>query len=133
MTDANAFDWRSDESIVLRQQPCTAVYLNGRGELVIRQEDVMGDQNHMVWIAPESARLFASAILRVAGFEQPGLSESPPADGVTRKDPTAAERQRRRRAKQRCIRDSGRDAVNRHAYRPHTPTEESQLRLVAPE
>src|ERR1700690_2344280 len=36
--DPDEFDWATDDSVVLKEQPATAIYFNRRDQLVIRQE-----------------------------------------------------------------------------------------------
>jgi hypothetical protein len=47
-TDPNAFDWSTDDSVLLGEQFATAVYRNKRAAIVIRQEGVGGDDDHYV-------------------------------------------------------------------------------------
>ncbi|MCC6948849.1 MAG: hypothetical protein IT539_13860 [Bradyrhizobiaceae bacterium] len=49
------FDWSEDDSVVLKEQPATAVYINPKGCIVIRQEQgPMDDEDSFVFIAPEN-------------------------------------------------------------------------------
>jgi hypothetical protein len=67
--DAEEFDWRGDDSIVLREQPATAIYFNQRGCLVIRQERSW-DQNDDIFItiSPENAQTFLDKLCDVLGI-----------------------------------------------------------------
>ena len=61
------FDWENDNSIVLRSQPATAVYRNGSGGLVIRQErSWCEDSDPYVHISPENAVAFMEALAKRA-------------------------------------------------------------------
>jgi hypothetical protein len=61
------FDWSNDPSIVLRSQPATAIYHNGSGGLVIRQErSWCEDSDPYVHISPENAVAFMEALAKRA-------------------------------------------------------------------
>jgi hypothetical protein len=61
------FDWVSDPAIVIRRQPAIAIYINCRGELVIRQEaDIGFDGDECVFVRPDHAEKLAKAILNAA-------------------------------------------------------------------
>lgn len=123
------FDWSDQEDVVLPEQPATAVYVNPRGHIVIRQQDDHED----VWIIvqPQNARRLAAAILRAAGDDEAlgrllGSHSEAPSHGDRPKDPTAAERQRRYRE-----RNADRD-VTRNADRngPVTPDRNGHAPLL---
>jgi hypothetical protein len=65
--DSDDFDWGSDESIVLREQPATAIYHNKHGVLVIRQKGEW-DAEHDIfaYITPENCNVFMDALAKVA-------------------------------------------------------------------
>ena len=131
------FDWKSDDSIAVREQPAVAVYCNLYGGVTLRRERAWNEEDDcIIPIAKENVLAIIEAILRAAGenvrlYRENGMTcydidlpEAPqpaePKGGVApSRDPTASERQRRRRAKQRdshrdtCRddRDSGRDNV----------------------
>jgi len=49
------FDWANDPSIVLKAQPAIAVYVNRRGDVVVRQEgDDPYEGDEFVFIRPEN-------------------------------------------------------------------------------
>lgn len=58
------FDWENDDSIVLREQPATAIYRNPYGSLVIRQKRRWPDEEEdpIVVVSPESAVAFMEAL-----------------------------------------------------------------------
>lgn len=94
--------------IVLPEQRAIAVYPNGKGCLVIRQEaDWNDDEDSIVLVQPEHAERVAQALLNwaqeVLGREQPEEAEGAPA-GVNAQRPTAnalrQKRYRQRRARQ---------------------------------
>jgi hypothetical protein len=93
ITAADPFDWASDDAIVVPEQRGLAVYTNGSGAVVVRQQQGPGDRED-VWIVirPEHAQTIATAILREVGaaMEPASVPLSP-----------AALRQRRYREKQR--------------------------------
>jgi hypothetical protein len=78
-----------------REVPTVAVYLNPDNAIVLRKQRTWDeDGDTFIVIARCNAPVVAQAILEAAGFETATtLGEPLP------KDPTAAERQRRRRAK----------------------------------
>jgi hypothetical protein len=47
------FDWSTDNSVVVKPQPGVAVYENKAGDVVIRTQDITGDEDHFAFIAPE--------------------------------------------------------------------------------
>lgn len=107
MNEDREFDWRADaEDVVLPDQPATAVYVNPRGAVVIRQT-VEHDDDVWIIVQPSNAAALAKAILRAAGLTEDALEASP-----APKDRTAAERQRRYRARQH--RDG--DGVTRNGH-----------------
>ena len=65
--DHDDFDWFSDDSVVLKGQPATAVYHNAKGHLVIRQERNWSEEyDPYVTIAPENAVTFMEALAKRA-------------------------------------------------------------------
>jgi hypothetical protein len=68
-TDPNAFDWSTDDSVLLGEQFATAVYRNKRAAIVIRQEGVGGDDDHFVILRDAGAvhRLVAALHDEVGG------------------------------------------------------------------
>lgn len=49
------FDWIKDKAdIVLPEQPATAIYLNLRGDIVIRQERHDGEDDDLITVRPEN-------------------------------------------------------------------------------
>ena len=142
MTDsADTFDWASEDSIVLRDQPAIAIYSNRFQQVVIRCERSW-DQEDDVFVLVDFAHAirFAQAILVAASQEEVQFYretgrgcqdvevELPPdwnpeqaeveGSGPQPKDKTAAERMRRYRHKHR---NDERNGV----------TEEPKLKLVA--
>jgi hypothetical protein len=85
-------NWQDDPRIILHDQAAVAAYFDGAGDLVIEQRDTLGSEA-IIFIAPESLRLFAQAINGLAGD-------------------TGAERARRYREKKKSVtvRDAARDA-----------------------
>lgn len=63
------FDWEKDEdAVVLRSQAATAVYNNGSGDLVIRQEQRSDEsEENVVIIRKEHAQAFLDAICDALG------------------------------------------------------------------
>jgi len=67
--DEEDFHWTDDESIVLREQPATAIYINRDGSIAIRQERMWNeDEDSFVFVRPQNAIAFAKQFLKVAGY-----------------------------------------------------------------
>jgi ABC-type Zn uptake system ZnuABC Zn-binding protein ZnuA len=65
--DFEDFDWHDDPSVVLRTQPATAIYHNGNGHIVIRQERSWAQEDDpYVMISPENAVTFMEALAKRA-------------------------------------------------------------------
>jgi hypothetical protein len=65
--NSEEFDWDTDDSIVLREQPATAIYHNKHGVLVIRQKaDWDAEQDTFAFITPENCNVFMDALAKVA-------------------------------------------------------------------
>jgi NADPH-dependent ferric siderophore reductase len=65
--DENDFNWNDDDSIILREQPATAIYHNRYGVLVIRQKaDWDAEHDTFAFITPENAVVFMEAFAKVA-------------------------------------------------------------------
>jgi hypothetical protein len=62
-------DWQDDSRIILHDQAATAAYIADNGELVIVQRDTLGCAQGTIFIAPESIKLFAQAISRLAACD----------------------------------------------------------------
>ncbi|MDP2333848.1 MAG: hypothetical protein Q8M19_24490 [Reyranella sp.] len=110
------FDWYRDNAVVVREQPAIAIYRNVYGDITIRQKgeidpEPLEVEDVVIVVLPQNARRLAEAILAVAAaIPAPGpLALPAPADR------TAAERQRRHRAKRNgpCNRDTVTDTVTR--------------------
>ncbi len=107
------FDHRC-ESVVVREQRALAVFLNGDGSVVVRQECAWPDETEdpYVLIRPENAEAVARAILRAA-------AEARGDDAVTHESVTlpvtrnasSASRQKRYRERHRNVVTITRDAV----------------------
>ena len=62
------FSWTSDENVVLREQPATAVYFNQSGGFVIRQERAWyQDDDPFIHIAPNCIEEFIDKLTDLAG------------------------------------------------------------------
>jgi hypothetical protein len=65
--DEDDFNWNDDDSIILREQPATAIYHNRHGVLVIRQKaDWDTEHDTFAFITPENAVVFMEAFAKVA-------------------------------------------------------------------
>jgi hypothetical protein len=57
------FDWVKDKAdIVLPEQPATAVYLNLRGDVVIRQARDYGEDDDLITVRPENIPALISGL-----------------------------------------------------------------------
>lgn len=114
---SDTFNWDEiADDVVVPEQAAIAVYTNPKGDIVIRQAGQYGpDEDQWIAVAPIHALALAHAIAHAAGLELAATESAAP------KDRTAAERQRRYRA--------------RNAVTPrHTVTDgENVLPLVAAE
>lgn len=67
------FDWNTDESVALIEQPRTAIYFNKREQLVIRQEAGMCDEDDAyVFIAPSNVQTFLDRLCDAVGIPSAG-------------------------------------------------------------
>ena len=66
---SDKFDWRSDDSIILRYQPATAVYRNACNAVVIRQEGAGYEDDQFVILRDGEAvrRLVAALQAEIRG------------------------------------------------------------------
>ena len=91
--DGDTFDWNptKDEvhSIVIRDQPAIAVYINPHDEIVVRQRDHYGYDDQFVYITKENVPQVAERMLALAGYPTCEILSPEP------KDKTAAARQKR--------------------------------------
>jgi hypothetical protein len=65
------FDWSDQESVVLTEQPETAVYWNPRGELVIRQRR-WPDDDPCIFISPHNVAAFIDRLTDLCGIPTAG-------------------------------------------------------------
>lgn len=123
------FDWANDESVVLHSQSAIAVYPNNMGTIVIRQERGWNDDEDTVIVTAslDGAGAVARAILREVEAVRRDLGETP---WEAPKDATAAERQRRRRGRQRT---DDVTIIDRPFCTMETPTDELCGQLYGPE
>lgn len=70
--DPDDFDWSDDDSIALQHQPATAIYFNKFGQLVIRQDSALGDEDPYVVISPCNITTFVEKICDAAGIPSVG-------------------------------------------------------------
>lgn len=94
---SGSFNWNKDPDVVIRQQLAVAAWLNERGELVIlQQRDWCDEYDTTIVIAPGNIQALIDKLL----FCMDQLAEVLGGEvAQPRRDPTAAERQRRRRQK----------------------------------
>ena len=109
------FDWTNDETVVVGAQAAIAVYLNNECSVVVGQQgDWQHEEDTYVVIQEAFAELVARRIMEL-------LNVRPDAVAVSHRpsaDPTAAERQRKHRGRQRNVtgseRDTDRDVTGVH-------------------
>jgi hypothetical protein len=67
--DFDSFDWINDESVILHEQPATAIYFNPKEGLVIRQRsgDFYDDRDPFVVINAENIEDFLNKLLELCG------------------------------------------------------------------
>jgi hypothetical protein len=65
------FDWSNDSSIVLHEQPATAVYFNKEGSLVLRQRR-WPDDDTFIYIAESSIGDFLDKVTDICGIPSMG-------------------------------------------------------------
>jgi hypothetical protein len=108
MSSSCDFDWiDSAEDVVVPEQAAIAVYLNPKGDVVIRQAgQYHPDEDNWIVVAPDHAPRVAEAILEAAGLAVYHPEDDQAAEP---KDRTAAERQRRYRERHRN--GAGRDVT----------------------
>jgi hypothetical protein len=79
------FNWLSDDSVVLQPQLAIAVYRNGAGGLVIRQERDWNDEDDtFIVISPENIDSFVDKLTDLAGFPAFGGPQPTPTKRGTR-------------------------------------------------
>jgi len=67
------FDWLNDNSVVLREQPETAVYFNRDGALVIRQRAAWNQEGDpFVFISPANIGEFLDKLTEACGVPLAG-------------------------------------------------------------
>ena len=93
MTDN--FDWTVDDSVVLHEQPATAIYCTKSGSVLMRQR--LEDEDVFIFIRPENVQLIVDALF-LARLDA-SAKESP--EEPAQKDRTAKERMRRYRKRHR--------------------------------
>jgi hypothetical protein len=69
--EAKDFDWNADDSIILREQPETAIYYNPEGSLVIRQRG-WPDEDVIIIIAEQSIDQFLDKLTDACGVPSVG-------------------------------------------------------------
>lgn len=63
VTDIEKWSWSNDkEDIVIPRVDAIAIYLNGDGDIVIRQENPMGEDDAVIVMPMQHAEAFIAAI-----------------------------------------------------------------------
>jgi len=71
--DPDEFNWATDDSVVLKEQPATAIYFNSRGQLVIRQERSWDrDEDSFIYFAPGNTQEFLDKLCDALGIQTMG-------------------------------------------------------------
>ena len=109
------FDWNDADHVVVPEQASIAVYLNPKGDVVIRQAgQYHPDEDTWIVFAAQHASRVADALLETAGLaDQPHDCKA-----AAPKDRTAADRQRRYRER------------NRHASRRNASDSDGTMPLL---
>lgn len=69
----DAFDWLENASVIVPEQAAIAVYLNPRGDYVIRQErSWCEDEDHVVCVRPENLMALIDRLCDLAGIPSAG-------------------------------------------------------------
>ena len=101
----NDFDWSDEDLRTIPRQGKIAVYSNIDGDLAIREQGdwCQHEDDHWIIVARANVPLFVQAICQVMGVEQvlPPTALLLPNQAPSQAPLSAAERQRRRRARQR--------------------------------
>ena len=67
------FDWLTNELVVLKEQPATAIYFNPGDDLVIRQKAAWDrEEDSFIFIAPGNAQEFLDRLCDVLGIVSVG-------------------------------------------------------------
>jgi hypothetical protein len=75
--DNASFDWNRDDSVILQDQPATAIYPNRRGEIIIRQQQQWDEEGDTVLVISRQHVIRTMyALLRAGGFNGVKLYES---------------------------------------------------------
>jgi hypothetical protein len=53
VSEDKEFKWSETDSVVIRAVEALAVYTNPTGDVVIRQQNSMGDEDHFIVIPPD--------------------------------------------------------------------------------
>ena len=78
MAHTNDFSWSDPRAVVVKRVDAIAVYKNNEGDLVIRQENPMGDEDRMVVVPAQYAYTVLEAMQQQL---KPHIFSSPrPAD-----------------------------------------------------
>jgi hypothetical protein len=71
--DPDHFDWINDESIVLKEQPATAIYRNRENSIVIRQQAAWDrEEDTFVFITEQNAMAFLDQLCDLMGIAEFG-------------------------------------------------------------
>lgn len=101
-SNGRPWDWSEDaDDIVVKAQPAVAVYPGPSGIVIRRQGDWNDDDDEVIWFGVDQALAVAAAILKAAGLDIADLVPEPGQARVKPRDATGAERQRRRRTRQK--------------------------------
>jgi hypothetical protein len=76
--DPDHFDWIHDESIVLKEQPATAIYRNRENSVIIRQQAAWDrDEDSFVFITEQNAMAFLDQLCDLMGIAEFGGPKKP--------------------------------------------------------
>lgn len=60
---SDKFDWNDKDAVVVQRVDAIAVYQNEKGDIVIRQQDSMGGDDHYIIIPPDRVNDVLNAIV----------------------------------------------------------------------
>ncbi|OWY35280.1 hypothetical protein [Herbaspirillum aquaticum] len=60
---SDKFDWNDKDAVVVQRVDAIAVYQNEKGDIVIRQQDSMGEDDHYIVIPPDRVKDVLNAIV----------------------------------------------------------------------
>ena len=60
---SDKFDWNDKDAVVVQRVDAIAVYQNEKGDIVVRQQDSMGGDDHYIIIPPDRVNDVLNALV----------------------------------------------------------------------